>query len=357
MGRTFRFPIAVAAVLATLFSVTAGSALAQGASPVRAGSEVEVANTGECRPNTDVALFFDGAGLAEVQVGSAVSDAAGSFRAMVVIPAEAAEGPAAILVDCGLDSAVLTYDVEVVGSGFSLGSLVGPGLVGLAVIGIIGLVAVLRRRSVRGGHDAAENCLVEAVRAGSSTPPLVMPSTHAEMTGAVADAADPAPAAGSAGPEGPGAVAPQGPIPQLSPDAAASAPQAHDGHDDGGIDDGADYWFWEAATSVGPRRRIACMTETTFHLHEVSVDEFQPMLGRLVEVGPDQALVRAFIRIPVAAIDRVVREGTVVHIEGRSATGLRRQTIDLADGVDGVVEMLVRRLPVVDVTRVQESIH
>ena len=153
-------------------------------------------------------------------------------------------------------------------------------------------------------------------------------------------------------------AAPQTPVAQPSPDAAAaSVTQGHDDHEDGGIDDGADYWFWEAATSAGPRRRVACMTETTFHLHEVSVDAFQPMLDRLVEVGPDAALAQAFVRVPVAMVDRVVREGTVLHIEGRSATGPRRQTIDLADGADGVVEMLARRLPVVDALGMEESLR
>jgi hypothetical protein len=361
MRRTVRFPIVVVAVAVTLFSVTAASALAQGASQVRAGSEVEVANNGECRPDTEVALFFEGAGVAEVQVGSAVSDAAGSFQASVVIPADAGGGPAAILVDCGLDSAVLTYEVEVIGSGFSLGSLVGPVLVGLAVIALVGLVALLRRHRGKGGHDDDENGVVETVRSESSTSPLVMPAAPDEAPEAVAGAADHAPGAEHVAPAGPSTAAPsvpvlaapQSPVAQPSPDAAASVTHGDDDHEDGGIDDGADYWFWEAATSAGPRRRVACMTETTFHLHEVSVDAFQPMLDRLVEVGPDAALAQAFVRIPVAAVDRVVREGTVLHIEGRSATGPRRQTIDLADGADGVVEMLARRLPVVDALRVQ----
>lgn len=321
MRRTVRFPIVAATVMAAILSVTASSALAQGVAQARAGAEVTVTNNGECRPNTDVALFFEGAGVAEVRVGSAVSDAAGSFQASVIVPAEASPGTAVILADCGLDSAVLAYDIEVVGAGFSLGSLVAPVLVGLAVIAIVGLVALLRRRR-HSGDDAgpAEGDTVEAVPAPSIDEAVAMPAA----------AAAPAPAQQTTTP---------------------------DDHDDGGLDDGADYWFWEAATSAGPRRRVACMTETTFHLHEVSVEAFQPMLDRLVEVGPDEALAQAFVRIPVAAVDRVVREGTVVHVEGRGANGPRRQTIDLADGADGVVDMLARRIPVVDSSQMQESVR
>ncbi|MFN3218210.1 MAG: hypothetical protein ACE367_17080 [Acidimicrobiales bacterium] len=372
MRRTVRFPIVVATVIATLLSVTTASALAQGVAQARAGAEVTVTNNGECRPNTDVALFFEGAGVAEVRVGSAVSDAAGSFVASVIVPAEATPGAAAILADCGLDSAVLAYDIEVVGAGFSLGSLVGPVLVGLAVIAIIGLVAMLRRRRNAGdgaddsaGDDAgvADGDTVEAAPASSDAQPMAMPvavgapvpDPGAGHGGAPAFVAPGAASAGvaaapAAATPAPAMAAPLAPVP-------AQAAAADADHDDGGIDDGADYWFWEAATSAGPRRRVACMTETTFHLHEVSVEAFQPMLDRLVEVGPDEALAQAFVRIPVAAVDRVVREGTVVHIEGRSANGPRRQTIDLADGADGVVEMLARRLPVVDAARMQESVR
>lgn len=384
MRRTGRFPIVAAIVVAALLSVTASSAGAQSVSQVRAGSEVAVANNGECRPDTDVALFFEGAGVAEVQVGSAVSDGSGSFAASVVIPAEASVGAAAILVDCGLDSAVLTYDLEVIGGGFSLGSLIGPVLVGLAVIAIIGLVAVLRKRRIHGDDSAStdhDDDTIEPVRAGIGDGGLSTPVAEAETGAAAFDpgrdgagltaAAVPGPGVGDASQaavwQPPGAAAPAPPAPVAAVAASASlAPPAPvagqdgpdaDRDDDGGIDDGADYWFWEAATSAGPRRRVACMTETTFHLHEVSVDAFQPMLDRLVEVGPDAALAQAFVRIPVAAVDRVVREGTVVHIEGRSASGPRRQTIDLADGADGVVDMLARRLPIVDASPMQESVR
>ena len=349
MRRTVRFPIVAATIVVMLFSTTAATALAQGASQVRAGSEVAVANDGECRPGTDVALFFEGAGVAQVEVGSAVSDAAGSFETSVVIPADAAEGAAAILVDCGLDGAVLTYDLEIIGSGFSLGSLAGPVLIGLAVVATVGLIALLRRRRSTGATDAdadASGGDLEGVAEAAAGESLAMPAAPVAAAPVGAPPLDTSSDGGGA---------------EISNEPAASdtaepssGPGGHDDHDDGGLDDGADYWFWEAATSAGPRRRVACMTETTFHLHEVSVEAFQPMLDRLVDVGPDEALAQAFVRIPVAAVDRVVREGTVVHIEGRGAGGPRRQTIDLADGADGVVEMLARRLPVVDAQPVRE---
>ncbi len=359
MRRTVRFPIVVGAVVAVLLSAAATSAWAQGVSQVRAGSEVSVANNGECRPDTDVALYFEGDGIDQVQVGSAVSDGSGSFEATVAIPGDAAEGPAAILVDCGLDSAVLTYDLEVLGSGFSLSSLIGPALVGVAVVAIVGLVALLRRRrtdKADAGDDADAETHTDTDADGSPVE-VGAAMAMAAAPAIVADATDGAPQ--SAMPEaGMPDITPPVPAPPAGPD--PMVPITNDApaeHEDGGIDDGADYWFWEAATSAGPRRRVACMTETTFHLHEVSVEEFQPMLDRLVEVGPDIALAQAFVRIPVPAIDRVVREGSVVHIEGRSASGPRRQTIDLADGADGVVEMLARRLPVVDARPTEGSVH
>jgi hypothetical protein len=198
-----------------------------------------------------------------------------------------------------------------------------------------GAVGGIAAPGLEPGGDRVESPAVAAPSPAVAAPAFVPPGSVAPASAPIASAPlDPAPPAPVPADHGPADADP----------------------DDGGIDDGADYWFWEAATSAGPRRRVACMTEATFHLHEVSVEEFQPMLDRLVEVGPDAALARAFVRIPVAAVDRVVREGTVVHIEGRGADGPRRQTIDLADGADGVIDMLARRLPVVDTTRMQESV-
>jgi len=152
----------------------------------------------------------------------------------------------------------------------------------------------------------------------------------------------------SPGPDGP--LAGTAPIeldPKTQEDLTEGPHAVTKGATDDAGDDGADYWFWEAATSLGPKRRIACMTDTTFHLHETTIEGFQPMLDRLVEVGPDVALAQAFVRLPIALVERAVREGTTLHLEGRGPDGRRRRSIELGDGVDGVAEMLARRVPVV----------
>ncbi len=111
-------------------------------------------------------------------------------------------------------------------------------------------------------------------------------------------------------------------------------------------EDDPDYWFWDATTERGPVKRLACLTDTTFFLHEQPADQFPALLEQLAEVGPDVALGGAFFRVAVADIDEIRHRGTEIRISHRTSEGFVARTIDLATEVEGVISLLSRRVPV-----------
>lgn len=288
-----RFPplparlVAVAVVAAALVA-SVPVAAAQDTPSVSAGSSVRIENSTECPASNDVIVSISAEGVEPRQVGSGVSDPAGHFEVDVVIPDDMPAGPATISADCGIDGAALAYQVEVTAASSSTSLL--PWLVlGVAVVALVGLVGVLARRA---GSKSTN-------RKTDETAPAVEP--------------DPAPQAATEEAE----------------------------------DDGAEYWFWETRTAAGPMRRLACLTDKAFHLHEVRVDDFQPLLDRLVADGPDEALSSAFVRIPIDRIDGVRYAGSVIHVDHLTDNGPATRTVDLGSEITGVLDLLSRRVRIV----------
>ncbi len=299
--------------LATLLVVlAAGPAGAQGVIEVPRGGDVVVQNSTECAPNTDVLVSFVAPGASPVRVGGAVSDLDGHFASSVTIPTDAPLGAATIVVDCDVVDGVLVYDVSVVEATSSSliptvpSSAVAIGLGALAVV-VLGALVLGRLK-----------------RRADAPPTLV--------------AAEPTPTADAAGESASGDADP--------------VPASADAQDEAGAseehqEDEPEYWFWGAETERGPVKRLACLTDHHFFLHEVPADRFSELLEVLSVNGPERALSDAFFRVAVADIDEIRHRRTEIRVVHHTGDGVVAQTIDLATEVDGVVDLLSRRVPVI----------
>jgi len=288
----------VAATVVAVLVLAGSPAMAQTSIEVPQGSTFTVENGTECEPNADVTVSYASPTREPTTVGATVSDGSGHFSTEVTLPAGTALGPGTVLVDCGIGESVLLYDVTVVAATST--DLLGyaPYAIG-GVLVVLGVIVVLGRRG-----DRTED-------GESQTEPVEDPL---------------APAFG----------------------VAVEVPE-----DD---DDDPDYWFWDATTERGPVKRLACLTDTRFFLHEVPAEAFSSLLEHLAAVGPDIALQRAFFSVDVADIDEIRHRGTQIRVSHRTADGFVARTIDLATEVDGVIGLLSRRVPVVaDVEAVPAS--
>lgn len=292
MVRRVLRPIAVLAVGAAVVLAGAPAAVAQPVIEVERATTFTLENGRECAPNTEVDVFF---GLPEdgaERIGATLSDANGHYSLPLTLPADAPLGAGVITVDCGIDGSVLVYDLVVVEpAAFAVTDYAPIGAAALGAIVVIGLIVVVKRRS--GGSDDVEE--------GADDEPVVAPFD-------------------------------------------LEVPEDRD--------DDPEYWFWDAETDRGLAKRLACLTDTTFYLHEVPAGSFTALLERLAAVGPDVALERAFFRVAVADIDEVRHHRSEIRISYRTPEGFVAKTIDLASEVEGVVNFLSRRVPVIaaDVT-------
>ena len=282
-------PGLLAAVLTAL--LFAGSpAAAQGQIEVSRATTFTLENGRECAPNTDVNVFFGVPEEGADRIGVTVSDDTGHYSIPLTLPSSAPLGAGVITVECGMEGSVLVYDVVVTEPEtfdvMEYAPVAAAGLGALAVLGL--LVAVVKRRS---GRPAAAPD---------------QPEQDEEVTPATFGL----------------------PVPD----------------DD---DDDPEYWFWDADTDRGPAKRLACLTDTTFFLHEVPAASFTGLLEKLAAMGPDAALERAFFSVAVDDIDEVRHHRTEIRISYRTPHGFVAKTIDLATEVGEVVNFLSRRVPVI----------
>ena len=282
----------IVALLAALFAVVAFSpvAAAQSVIEVERATTFTLENGRECAPNSDVNVFF---GLPEEganRIGVTVSDENGHYSLPLTLPTSAPLGPGVITVDCGIEGSVLVYDLVVIEpETFEIMDYAPIGAAALGAVVVIGLiVAVVKRRSTDEPAEVAEGT-------GDQAPTL----------------------------------------------AAFGLPLPDDEDDD------PEYWFWDADTDRGPAKRLACLSDTAFYLHEVPAASFTSLLEKLAALGPDEALERAFFRVAVDDIDEVRHHRTEIRISYRTPTGFVAKTIDLATEVDEVVNFLSRRVPVI----------
>ena len=282
----------IVALLAALFAVVAFSpvAAAQSVIEVERATTFTLENGRECAPNSDVNVFF---GLREEganRIGVTVSDENGHYSLPLTLPTSAPLGPGVITVDCGIEGSVLVYDLVVIEpETFEIMDYAPIGAAALGAVVVIGLiVAVVKRRSTDEPAEVAEET-------GDQAPTL----------------------------------------------AAFGLPLPDDEDDD------PEYWFWDADTDRGPAKRLACLSDTAFYLHEVPAASFTSLLEKLAALGPDEALERAFFRVAVDDIDEVRHHRTEIRISYRTPTGFVAKTIDLATEVDEVVNFLSRRVPVI----------
>jgi hypothetical protein len=264
-------------------AVLGGPALAQTSIEVPQGSAFTVENGDECAANADVVISFTSPTREPTRIGSSVSDGSGHFSTQVTLPSTAVLGPATVLVDCGIGESDLLYDVAVVASTNTDLLSYAPYVIG-GVLVLLGIMVLIGRR---GSRDDVE---VE--------PPDQSAAPVAEVAVPADDENDP------------------------------------------------DYWFWDAMTERGPVKRLACLTDTTFFLHEAPAEAFSALLEHLAVVGPDVALERAFFKVAVADIDEIRHRSTEIRINHRTAEGFVARTIDLATEVDGVIGLLSRRVPI-----------
>lgn len=268
--------------------VASPPAWAQAGTEVAQGSSFRVQNGTECVPNSDVQVALTTLDGVVRELGATIADGAGHFEFEAAIPGSAPLGRGEITATCGLDGQLLVFDLEIVAAtDAGLSRYVPHALVGLGVVVVVGLLVARRNRA---DSDEADDD-------GSGTKPAG-PSL-AELADASADA-----------------------------------------------DDDPDYWFWDTVTERGNVKRLACLSNNGFYLHEVPVTDFTQLLEQLAELGPDAALAGSFFHVPVAAIDEIHRRGSqlrvVHHRDGERAA----RVIDLGSEVDGVVDLLSRRVQV-----------
>lgn len=278
-----RMSMALATVVFMLF-VSSGIAAAQDAVEVPAGDKFTLQNATECAPSTDVAVFLGQAG--EELIGVGITDTFGHFSLDVSVPAATPLGEAIISVECGMEENVLVYDVLIVESTSVDLLSYAPYLAGvLAAVLIIGsVIGSMKRRSAGAGESR----------------------TAVEVT---------------------------------SP--TASVPVPDDEEDD------PDYSFWDVETERGTMKRLACLTDEVFYLHEIDAESFNALLEKLAVMGPDDVLRTAFLRIDIADIDEVRHRGTSIRIRYRTETGMVSKTMDLSDGAREIVGFLSTRVPVI----------
>lgn len=289
MSRRFSPCLAVALVTIAV-ALAAGTAVAsaQGAIAVPQGSNFTVENGTECAANADVIIFYASPARDAVRVETTISDDVGHFSTDVALPGNAALGAGTVSVDCGIADAVLLYDIEVVASiGGGLLSYVPYLLAAVAALAVIGVVAV----RIDGAKERK-------------------------------------------------AKAPAAPAEVLEPEPLTPVDVPQDGEDD------PDYWFWDAKTERGLVKRLACLSEQTFFLHEIPASAFNALLENIALVGPEVALERAFFRVAVGDIDEIRHHGTEMRVTYRGGDGFVSKTIDLATAVEDVMGLLSRRVPV-----------
>lgn len=279
------FVIAVALAMATA-ALPAG---AQGAPEVAQNSTFTVENGRECAANADVRVAFVGSDGVERTVGSTITDSTGHFTFEGRLSDSAPLGLGEITADCGLEQSVLAFDVNVVaGEGGSITDYVPHALGAIAVISLVGFVL-----SRRAGETSEES-----------------PGQEDQL-------------GTSAGPDF---------------HALADASQDHD--------DDPEYWIWDETTQRGAVKRMACLSEVGFYLHEVPVDEFPALLEQLAADGPDRVLSRAFFAVPMAAVDEVHHRGSQLRLVYHEGGQRLARVIDLGSEVQGVVDLLSRRVHV-----------
>ena len=267
----------------------APAAFAQSVIEVERATTFTLENGRECAPNSDVNVFFglpeDGAN----RIGVTVSDENGHYSLPLTLPNSAPLGAGVITVDCGIEGSVLVYDLVVVEpEAFEITDYAPIGAAAVGALAVIGLIALVVKRRSGSSAEPDDEQVVE----------------------------EPAPASFGL------------PVP-----------------DDEDAD--PEYWFWDADTDRGPAKRLACLTDTAFYLHEVPAASFTALLEKLAALGPDDALDRAFFRVAVDDIDEVRHHRTEIRISYRTPSGFVAKTIDLATEVDEVVNFLSRRVPVI----------
>lgn len=280
-------------LLAVALLVTmASTASAQSVTEVPAGSAFSVQNGSECAPNAQVELEFSQVGT--VALGSTIADAMGHFEFDATLPAEATLGVAQVRAACGLEDVILVFDVVVVEAS-------ADGILGLSPL----LLAIL----------AGAVLLVAAagwrVRAADAT-------AQAEEAAQAEEGAEPEPS-----------------------DAVAQIVGASETEHE------PDYWFWDAVTERGKVRRVACLSELGFYLHEAPEEGFGTLLEVLAEHGPDAVFASSFVAIEIDAIDKVHRRGTQLRFVYTSNGELVARIVDLGGETDGVVDLLSRRVAVI----------
>ncbi len=302
MRRVFKSTVALTISFGTLIFGLLGAfgqaAVAQELPQVELGQSFTVENSAAtpCPGNSDVVARIEAASGASAQVGLGVSTPEGLFSMEATLPPTWEYGDATVVVDCGMTDSVLSYDVVVVAASgtdyLSYAPFVGAGTVALALVGW-----------------------------------FISRSAKSEDEEVISNGVDPdAPEAGFA----------------VAPPAGA---ESNDGQDV--YEDDSEYWFWDNMTDRGPVKRIACLSNEGFYLHEVPEDGFARLVEQLAQHGPEVTLAAAFFAVPVDTIDEVHHRGTQLRVSYYRDGEKVAQVIDLGTEVTGVVDLLSRRVPVV----------
>lgn len=334
MSRRFISTIAIAVTMLIPAALAAGPAAAQSAVAVAQGASFTVENANECAPDADVAVFFTaGIGTPE-RIGTTVTDADGHFSTEVTLPGSATLGPATVTVECGISGSVLLYDVVVIEPAGFDPMAYAPYAIGVLVL-ILAVAVVVSRRER--GAEVSDPVTVATPLSTEAVPGDVPVGAEGVAT---APLAFDAPAADSAA--------------AASVNGAATWSGAQEGtepHPEGGSSEAdvsePDYWIWDVHTERGPAKRLACLSEDAFFLHEVPEAAFNALLELLAAVGPDEALGSAFMRVALDDINEVRTRGTMVRVTYRGPDGPVVRTLDLANGSQGVIDLLSTRVPVI----------
>lgn len=291
--------VVVMVAAAVLFAMSPAGA--QDSIEVPLGDTFTIENGSQCRSNAEVLVTLIDADGRDRSVGSAIADRNGHFLIEALLPATAALGPAVLSVDCGIPDSLLVYRVQLVESTpVNFVSYAAYVLVAAAV-GLLILLAVRVRRQAR-----------ETAPAHAADLPAVPPTRTAPA-----------------------------PLP-VQPEVAPAEPPSDAASDD----DDAEYWIWDNETQAGPVKRLACLSRTTLYLHEVALADLSELLDQLASVGPEIALATAFVVVPIADVAQVRHHGTHLRITYRSGGETLSRTIDLGTEVEGVVDLLSQRVPV-----------
>lgn len=264
------------------------SAVAQAITEVPQGSSFRVQNGTECLPNTEVDLALRASDGLVRDLGTTIADGNGHFEFEAAVAAAAPLGAAEITASCGLNEQVLVFDVEIVPQPEEgLSEYLPLALIAIGVLVVFGLLWAWRARTESDDDIPADDA------------PTVSPDALTELA-------------------------------ETKPDE----------------EDDPDYWIWDAVTSRGEVKRMACLSAVGFYLHEVPADDFNALLEELAQVGPDLTLSSAFFSAPVTAIDEVHHRGSQLRVVYHDNGQRVAQVIDLGSEVDGVVDLLSRRVQV-----------